>query len=119
MNTLKTTIAASKRAVFALGACMVSACAMTSGVMDAGNGTYLISAHASAVRGGATGANAIAYQDAQNYCSQRAQHAVVVDANERDVYQSAIGGSWNSYGGGFSGGSLAAGNTNMRFRCSP
>jgi hypothetical protein len=92
---------------------------MTSDVMDAGNGTYLISAHASAVRGGATGANSIAYEDAQKFCANKAYglHAIVITANERDVYQSSIGGSWNQTGGSIGGGTFAAGNVNLRFRC--
>lgn len=92
---------------------------MTSSVMDAGDGTYLISAHASAVRGGATGANEIAYQDAQKFCAEKnaSLHAIVVADNERDVYQSSVGGSWNQTGGSFGGGRFAAGNVNLRFRC--
>ena len=89
----------------------LTGCAMTSGVMDAGNGTYLISAHAAPIRGGATGANSVAYEDAQKFCAQKASglHAIVVDANERDVYQGAFSGS--------GGGVFAAGNVNLRFRC--
>ncbi len=41
----------------------VGGCATTSGVMDAGNGEYLVSAHASAVRGGAAGATGLDYQE--------------------------------------------------------
>ena len=85
--------------------------------MDAGNGTYLISAHVSAIRGGATGANSIAYQDAQEFCAKKGLHAIVIDQNERDVYQSSVGGSWNRSGGSFGGGTFAAGNVDFRFRC--
>ena len=49
----------------------LSGCAMTSDVMDTGNGTYMISAHASPIRGGATGANNIAYEDAQKFCAEK------------------------------------------------
>ena len=92
---------------------------MTSGVMDTGNRTYMISAHASAIRGGATGANSIAYEDAQKFCGQKGDdlHAVVVDSKERDVYQSSFGGSFNQNGGGFGGSTVAAGNVNLLFRC--
>jgi hypothetical protein len=102
-------------AASALGALALFGCAITSGVMDAGDGTYLISAHAAPVRGGATGANSIAYQDAQKFCAQKGVglHAIVIDASERDVYQGSVGGS----GGSFSGGVFAAGNSNLRFRC--
>jgi hypothetical protein len=92
---------------------------MSSDVMDAGNGTYMISSHASAIRGGATGANSIAYQDAQKFCAQQGPglHAIVIDAAERDVYQSSYGGSFNQSGGSFGGGKFASGNVNLRFRC--
>ena len=97
----------------------LTSCAMTSRVMDAGDGNYMISAHASAVRGGATGANTIAYDDAQKFCAEKGDglHAIVVNAQERDVYQSSVGGSFNQNGGSFAGGSFAAGNVNFRFRC--
>jgi hypothetical protein len=92
---------------------------MTSSVMDAGNGIYIISGHASAIRGGATGANSIAYEDAQKFCAEKGGglHAIVVDAAERDVYQTSFGGSVNQTGGAFGGGSFASGNVNLRFRC--
>jgi hypothetical protein len=102
----------------AITALALTGCAMTSDVMDGGNGTYLISAHASAIRGGATGANRIAYQDATEFCrSHFRNHAIVINASERDVYQSGVSGSWNQNGGSFGGGSVAAGNVNFRFRC--
>jgi len=97
----------------------LSGCAMTSEIMDTGNDTYKISAHASAIRGGATGANSIAYEDAQKFCAQKGcgLHAIVVNSAERDVYQSSFGGSVSQSGGGFGGGTFAAGNVNLRFRC--
>lgn len=85
--------------------------------MDAGNGIYMISAHASAIRGGATGANSVAHTDAQAFCARGGKHVVVLNANERDVYQTSAGGSWNGNSGSFGGGTFAAGNVNMRFRC--
>ena len=90
---------------------------MTSPVMDTDNGTYMISAHASPIRGGATGANSVALDDAQKFCSQKGMHAIVIDAADRDVYQSSFGGSFNRYAGGFGGGTFAAGKTNLRFKC--
>lgn len=99
-------------------ALLLSGCATTSDVMDVGGGNYMISSHASAFRGGATGANSIAYQDANRFCAKIAAHAVVTDARERDVYQSSMGGSWNGSGGSFGGARVAAGNVNLRFRCS-
>jgi hypothetical protein len=101
----------------ALAAAVMSGCAETSGVMEADDGTYLISARAAPARGGATGANAVAYQDAQRFCATNGMRAVVVTAQERDVYQSSVGGGWNQSGGGVSGGTLAAGSVNLRFRC--
>jgi hypothetical protein len=56
--------------VLAAGAALIalSGCAMTSGVMDTGNGTYMVSAHAAPIRGGAAGANGVAYNDANAFC---------------------------------------------------
>ena len=98
---------------------LVTGCAMTSGVMEAEDGTYLISARAAPIRGGTAGANAVAYQDAQKFCAAQAKRAVVATAEERDVYQSAFGASWGASGGGAGGGTFAAGNANLRFRCVP
>lgn len=39
-------------------------CAMATDIMDTGNGTYMISARAAPIRGGAAGAQNVAYQDA-------------------------------------------------------
>jgi len=103
--------------VAALIAIALSGCAMTSQVMDTDNGTYMISAAASPIRGGAAAANSVAYADAQSFCAQKGGHAVVLDAADRDVYQSSFGGSFNAYGGGLGGGTFAAGRTNLRFRC--
>jgi len=90
---------------------------MASDVMDAGNGVYMISARAAPIRGGAAGAVQVAYKDANAFCGARGAHAVVLDANDRDVYQSSVGGSWSPQGGSFGGGTFAAGNANLRFRC--
>lgn len=95
----------------------LAGCAMTSSVMDTGNGTYMISAHAAPVRGGAAGANEVAYKDASKFCGTKGGHAVVLDANARDVYQGSMGGSVGPNGGSFGGGVFAAGNTDMHFRC--
>jgi hypothetical protein len=100
-----------------VGAVALSGCAMTSEVMDTGNGTYMISAHAAPIRGGAAGANSVAYDDAQAFCQKKGMHAVVIDANSRDVYQGSVGGSYNAQGGSFGGGVFASGNTDLHFRC--
>ena len=95
----------------------VLGCATASDVMDTGNGTYMISAHASWARGGAAGANQVAYKDANAYCQAHGGHAVVLGADSRDVYQSGFGGSVGPAGGSFGGRTTAAGNTDLRFRC--
>lgn len=99
-------------------ACMLlSACATTSGVMQAEGGSYLISARAAPARGGTAGANAIAYEEAQKFCAAKGAKAVVIDAKERDVYQSSAGASWGPSGGSAGGGTFAAGSVNLRFKC--
>ena len=92
---------------------MLSGCAMTSGVMDTGNGSYMISAQAAPIRGGAAGANQVAYQDANAFCARQGTHAVVITADARDVYQGSFGAS----GSFAAGGVFAAGNTDLHFRC--
>ncbi len=99
-------------------ALVLGGCATSSGVMDAGNGRYLISARASPIRGGATGAYKVAYGDAQEFCAKGGMHAVVVDNNDRDIYQSSVGGSWNQSGGSLGGGTFAAGSVTLKFHCS-
>ena len=103
----------------ALSGVALAGCATASPVMDAGDGTYLISARAAPVRGGATGAQTVAYHDAQKFCAQREDgtHPIVVNTQERDVYQSSFGGGFNQYGGGVGGSTMAAGAVNFRFRC--
>ena len=102
-------------AVIGVSVIALAGCAITSDVMDTGNGTYMISAHAAPIRGGAAGANQVAYKDANAYCAQHGGHAVVLGADSRDVYQGSFGGSNGSYGGGV----FAAGNTDLHFRCTP
>lgn len=96
---------------------LLAGCAMASDVMDTGNGTYLISARASAMRGGAAGANQVAYKDAQAFCAGRGGHAVVIAADSRDVAQSSFSGSANRNRAQISGGTFQSGNADMRFRC--
>ena len=103
--------------LFTLAAVCLSACATTSGVMEAEGGTYIISARAAPARGGTAGANAIAYEEAQKFCAAKGARAIVIDARERDVYQSSAGASWSAYGGSAGGGTFAAGNANLRFKC--
>lgn len=92
---------------------LLGGCAVTSDVMDTGGGTYMISAHAAPVRGGAAGANKLAYARAAKFCSAQGAHPVVLATSARDVYQGSFGGSAGSFGGGV----FAAGNTDLHFRC--
>lgn len=85
--------------------------------MDAGDGTYVIQAAASPIRGGAAGATQVAFKDANKFCLGKGGHAIVVAANSQPVYQSSFGGAFNAQGGSFGGGTFAAGNAAMRFRC--
>lgn len=100
----------------------VGGCAVASPVMDTGDGTYMISARAAPARGGATGAQTVAYQDAQQFCAQQGGRPVLIGAQDRDIYQSAIGGGFSGtptsgYSGGFGGGTFAGGSATLRFRC--
>ena len=104
--------------ILVLAVLLLIGCATTSGVMEAEGGTYIISARAAPIRGGTAGANAVAYDDAQKFCAAKGMRAIVITAQERDVYQSSVGASWNAYGGSAGGGTFAAGNANLRFRCS-
>lgn len=97
---------------------LLAGCASTSGVMDAENGTHIISASASPARGGTSGANALAYEEAQKFCAERnGGRAVLVTAKERDVQNSTFGASWNASGGSASGASFAGGRVTVQFRC--
>jgi hypothetical protein len=59
------------------------------------------------------------YTDAQKFCAQKGDglHPIVVTTQERDIYQSSVGGGFNQYGGGFGRSTMAAGAVNFRFRC--
>ena len=96
---------------------LLTGCATSSGVMEAEGGTYLISARAAPARGGTAGANAYAYEEAKKFCAEKGGRPIVVEAKERDVYQSSAAASVNASGGSAAGGTFAAGNANLRFRC--
>lgn len=98
-------------------AVLLAGCATTSDVMEAEGGTYIISAQAAPARGGAAGANDIAFKKAKEFCASKGLTAIAVDAADRDVYQSSGAGSWNSQGGNVAGATFAAGNASLRFRC--
>ena len=113
--------------IFVIAVAGLAGCATTSGVMPGPNGTYTISAFAAPVRGGATGAYQTAFEDAQKYCAKNGKNAVVLDGQDRDVYQSTSmahgnfnansAGAYGSYGSG--GGTFASGNAKLTFRCDP
>lgn len=85
--------------------------------MEMSDGTYTISARASPVRGGATGAYEVAHKDAMAFCRTSGKRAIVMGGKDRDIYQSSYSGSWNDYGGGYGGATMAAGSATIRFRC--
>jgi hypothetical protein len=60
----------------------LTGCAMTSGIMEAQDGTYMISARAGQMRGGAAEANALAYEEAQKFCGTTGKRALLVSAQE-------------------------------------
>lgn len=89
--------------------CILSGCASTSGVMEAAENTYIISAGAAPVRGGVEGAYSLAYEEAQRFCAQKDSRAVIIAQQDRDVYSSA----WSN-----GSGSIAAnGKAKIRFKC--
>lgn len=96
---------------------LLAGCASSSAVMESEGGTYLVSAGAAAARGGTVGANDLAYAEAQKYCAAKDRRAIVVDAQERDVYQSTAGAAWTPSGGSAGAGRAASGRVNLRFRC--
>jgi hypothetical protein len=100
-------------------ATLLVGCASTSGVMQGENGTYFISAKAAPARGGTAGANALAYEEANKFCAGKGLgSAVVINQQERDVYQGGFAASSNQSSGFGSGGFAAGGSANLRFRCS-
>lgn len=98
-------------------AVLLGGCAQVSPPMENADGSYLISGRAAPVRGGATGAYEVAFKDAQKFCAQGNRRAVIQNAEDRDIYQTAVGGGWSGGTGGFSGNTLAAGSATLRFRC--
>lgn len=91
----------------------LTGCTTTSGVMEAEGGVYLISGSAAPAAGGAAGAQKVAHEEAMAFCAKKGRRAVVLDARDRDVYQSSFGAS----GGTAAGGTYAAGRANLAFRC--
>ncbi len=106
-------------APMAVSLILLSGCAPSSSIKLADDGTYLISAQAAPIRGGAAAAGAAARDDAQKFCAAKGLHALIISTQERDMYQPQTAISLGPSGGFASGGTSAAGNATLRFRCSP
>lgn len=100
-----------------IGFIWLTGCATTSGVMEMADGTYVISAKADVFRGGTAGANSVAFEEAQNFCATAKGRAVIVNQQERDVYQGGGTAAINQYGGFASNSFSAGGSASIRFRC--
>ena len=100
-----------------LGLIGLAGCTSTSGVMEMADGSYIISAKAAPIRGGTAGANSLAYEEAQKFCATVAGRAVIVNQQERDVYQGGSAAAVNQSGGFGSSGFSAGGAASLKFRC--
>jgi len=94
-----------------LAALLLASCSTTSNVMEMSNDTYMINARAS--RGGTAVAYSAAHDDAQAFCHQRGQRAIVVSHDSQNVYSSMFGGGHAV----FAGGTGATGSATIVFRC--
>ena len=81
----------------------LAGCVETTGVVDGGNGTYVISARAAPIMGGAFGAREAALDEAQRFCQNLdpRDHVIVVSTQSQSVY-----------------GVSATGDNDLRFSCS-
>lgn len=94
-------------------ACLLSlaACATSSGIIDAGDGAYVVQANASAIRGGETGALSIAVKDANDFCASKIHgHAVVLDHQGGSETNTVMQGA-------FAGAQFHPGAAAIKFRC--
>jgi hypothetical protein len=105
------------RAVLLLGILAIAACAQASPPMEMADGSYAIQARAAPARGGSTGAYEVAHKDAMAFCARSDKRAVLLNAQDRDIYQSSAGGYIGPQGGSFGGSTMAAGAATLRFRC--
>ena len=103
--------------LIALTLLTLAACTTTSAVMPTEDGGYLISAAGSQAVGGATGATAAAFSEATKFCGAQGTHPVVIATQDRDTYSSAGGFGFDNGTGWGSGGMMAGGNAQLRFRC--
>ena len=108
----------------------LAGCAMHSGVMERHDGTFTVSAFAAPMRGGAAGARAYAFEQAQAHCAKEGKRAVLVEQPDDIVLLSnasaaasrstlnanttQVHGQSNS--GGFSA-PMAAGQSSIAFEC--
>ncbi len=99
------------------GILALGGCATSSGVMEMADGSYVISAKAAPIRGGTSGANSLAFEEAQKFCATANGRAVIVSKQERDVYQGGSVASVNQNSGFASSGFSAGGAASIRFRC--
>lgn len=91
----------------------LGACAQTSGVMDAGSGTYLISSSAHTQYGGTPTAYKAAWKEAEKHCAKTDQKPVVVGTQQGST---PVGGmAFSAYGGAAGYGGMQ--DANLRFRC--
>lgn len=102
-----------KRSLALTAALLLAACAQTSGVMDAGNGTYLISASSHTQYGGTPTAYKAAWKEAEKHCAQSGQKPVVVGTQQGSTSTGSV--AFSPYGGG--GGYGGMQDANLRFRC--
>jgi hypothetical protein len=105
------------RCLIIFGIMGLTGCATSSGVMEMADGSYMISAKAAPIRGGTSGANSMAYEEAQKFCATVKGKAVLVNQQERDVYQGGSAATVNQSGGFGSSGFAAGGAASIRFRC--
>jgi len=102
-------------------------CAMSSGIMHLDGGVRQISASAAPLRGGATGAQKVAYEEAQADCAKEGLNAVMLAPAEREQHYGQMGTAYgtanvNQYGGHASGGAssapvMGAGSATILYRC--
>jgi len=91
---------------------------MSSEIADNGDGSYAIREYAAPARGGFVAAKADAMDDAESFCADKGQHAVVVDDHQQGGYQTATGGSWGWMGGSYGVASYHSGVADLHFKCS-
>ena len=96
----------------------LAGCATSSKIMEADDGTYVISAYALQVRGGASGATNLAFEDATRFCQQKGLRAQLVNSNEQDIHQRNYSNTRDARGRRQTQiTNTTAGRSEVRFRC--